>query len=87
MRSHKLSVIASHMINVLVYIALMGFISVLYGIGILCIDEEKLDAVKTNVRRTCGLVYCLEFSSANSHLCRLGVQMCGGRARWRRNDQ
>lgn len=34
------------MINVLVYIALMGFISVLYGIGILCIDEEKLDAVQ-----------------------------------------
>lgn len=33
--------IASHMINVLVYIALMGFISVLYVIVVLYIDEEK----------------------------------------------
>lgn len=29
------------MINVLIYIALMGFIGVLYVIGVLYIDEEK----------------------------------------------
>lgn len=34
------------MINVLVYIALMGFIGVLYVIGVLYIDEEKLDAME-----------------------------------------
>lgn len=34
------------MINVLAYVALMGFIGVLYVVGVLYIDEEKLDAME-----------------------------------------
>lgn len=82
MRSHKLSVIASHMINVHVYIALMGFISVLYGIGILCIDEEKLDAVK----RICAerVLWVIVWNSQVPTLtfagwgCRCGAEELGG---------
>lgn len=39
------------MINVLVYIALMGFIGVLYVISVLYIDEGKIRCNGRNLRR------------------------------------
>lgn len=55
------------MINVLACIALMGFISVLYVIGVLYIDEEKLGEScndETNLIWTCASGH-LEFVSSN----------------------